>query len=63
MKDGRPWVGDQVYDEDADREGIVSDVQGGSVYILRSVYGHDQWQNLNGDRLKITVSLQDRVRF
>ncbi|MGW3735743.1 hypothetical protein [Streptomyces sp. NPDC005148] len=63
MRDGRPWVGDQVHDEDADREGIVTDVQGGTVYVLRSVHGHDQWQNRNGDHLTITVPLQDRVRF
>lgn len=63
MRDDRPWVGDQVHDEDADREGIVTDVQRGTVYILRALHGPDQWENRNGDHLKITVPLRDRLRF
>lgn len=32
-------MGDQVYDPEADREGIVTDVQRGSVFILRLLHG------------------------
>lgn len=58
-----PWVGDQVRDEDARREGIVTDVQWGTVYILRAVNGPDQWQNRNGGQLTVTVPLRDRAEF
>ncbi|WP_199821138.1 hypothetical protein [Streptomyces fulvoviolaceus] len=39
MTEERPrvWVGDQVHDANADREGIVTDVKGGT-YVLRPVY-------------------------
>ena len=29
MKDGKAWVGDQVRDEAAERDAIVTDVRGG----------------------------------
>ncbi|XVV32776.1 hypothetical protein ACQPXT_00010 (plasmid) [Streptomyces sp. CA-100214] len=32
-----PWVGDQVYDEVAGKEGVITDVKG-RTYILREVY-------------------------
>jgi hypothetical protein len=32
-KNGKPWIGDQVHDEEAQRDGIITDVRAG-VYVL-----------------------------
>lgn len=34
-----PWVGDQVYDANADKEGVITDVKNGT-YILRPINHH-----------------------
>ncbi|MFD3948023.1 hypothetical protein [Streptomyces sp. NPDC058579] len=39
MKDGKPWVGDQVRDEATNRKAIVTDVRAGSFYVLRPIAG------------------------
>ncbi|WP_405815582.1 hypothetical protein OG241_13680 [Streptomyces sp. NBC_01390] len=55
MTDGKAWIGDEVYDEDAGRTGIITDVRSG-VYILRPVSGGGaEWTSDNSDRLTIKV--------
>jgi hypothetical protein len=57
VKNGSAWVGDQVFDEDAEREGIITDVSSG-VYVLRPVAGGGpEWTNSERDRLRVTVPL------
>jgi hypothetical protein len=60
-QEGTPWVGDQVRDEDADRDGIITDVRGG-IYVLRPIYGLGEWTNENADRLTVTVPRQEPRR-
>ncbi|TJZ94433.1 hypothetical protein [Actinacidiphila oryziradicis] len=55
-----PWVGDQVHDEDAGREAIVTNVINGT-YYLRPLVGGGQWENENPERLRITVPRRDRT--
>ncbi|QHA04618.1 hypothetical protein GQF42_16135 [Streptomyces broussonetiae] len=56
-----PWVGDQVHDEDAGREGVVTDVQGGT-YILRPLAGGGgEWASTTPKRLRVTVPRSRRV--
>ncbi|MFJ4337910.1 hypothetical protein [Streptomyces sp. NPDC088915] len=55
MKDGKPWVGDQVRDEATGRKAIVTDVREGSVYILRPVAGGGAfWEAEDPGRLTVT---------
>lgn len=62
MRDGTAWVGDEVFDEDAQRTGIVHDVKSG-VYELRpTVGGGPHWSNSNPDRLTVTVPREQRVQ-
>ncbi|WP_405459666.1 hypothetical protein OG786_20855 [Streptomyces sp. NBC_00101] len=63
MRNGKPWVGDQVRDEEAGRDGVITDVQGGTVYVLRALRGPDQWKSRRGDRLTVVVPLQDQIEF
>ncbi|MGW1540414.1 hypothetical protein ACWCPM_09235 [Streptomyces sp. NPDC002309] len=57
-----PWVGDQVYDSNADKEGVITDVRNGT-YILRPVHTWArQWTAPSADVLVITVPREDRVR-
>ncbi|MFJ3497754.1 hypothetical protein ACIPPJ_29770 [Streptomyces sp. NPDC086091] len=64
MGEERPkaWVGDQVWDEDAGKEGVVTDVRGG-VYVLRELYTWAlTWTAPGGDRLRVTVPRLERLR-
>ncbi|MGW3153985.1 hypothetical protein [Streptomyces sp. NPDC001089] len=55
-------MGDQVWDEDADKEGIVSDVKG-ETFVLREVWTWAlTWTAPSNDRLRITVPREERVR-
>lgn len=57
MRDGKAWVGDEIFDEDTQRAGIVTDVSGG-VYVLRPTAGGGvEWTSNNSDRVTITVPL------
>ncbi|MEU6635690.1 hypothetical protein [Streptomyces rochei] len=57
-----PWVGDQVYDADAGKEGIVSDVKSGT-YILREVYSWAlTWTAQDPEKLSVTVPREERVK-
>ncbi|MFJ4517439.1 hypothetical protein [Streptomyces sp. NPDC088816] len=65
MSEEKPkaWVGDQVYDADTDREGIVSDVQRDGTYLLREVWAWAlTWTAPNAEKLTVTVPRQERVK-
>jgi hypothetical protein len=57
------WVGDQVYDGNAGKEGIVTDVKGGA-YILRPVRPHwgETWTAANAEKLTVTVPRLERIK-
>ncbi|MER8033389.1 hypothetical protein ABTZ78_30985 [Streptomyces bauhiniae] len=52
------WVGDLVHDEDADRRGIVTDVRGGTLWVLRPEYGTGQWTSESPERLTLLEARQ-----
>ncbi|WP_037803058.1 hypothetical protein [Streptomyces sp. NRRL F-5135] len=58
MKNGAPWVGDQVRDEATGRTAIITDVQSGR-YVLRALHGVCQWTALEAARLTVTEPLPD----
>lgn len=45
------WVGDLVHDEDTGRRGIVTDVRGGSTWVLRPEFGTGRWTSRAPERL------------
>ncbi|MGV9318423.1 hypothetical protein [Streptomyces sp. NPDC003660] len=53
--EGMAWVGDLVHDEDAGRRGIVTDVRGGSMWVLRPEFGTGQWTSLTPGRLTVLM--------
>ncbi|MGC5565354.1 hypothetical protein ACPYPG_21300 [Streptomyces sp. FR-108] len=53
MKDGKPWIGDEVFDEDAKRIGIITDFNAG-MYVMHPTCGPStEWTNPDGDRLTV----------
>lgn len=60
MRGGKPWVGDHVHDEETGREAIVTDVRGGTVYVLRALHGPDLWKRRNGNRLTVVVPREEQ---
>lgn len=63
MTEERPrvWVGDQVWDDDAGREGIVTDVQGG-MYIIGPVYmWAATWTATGDEKLEVVLSREERA--
>lgn len=55
MKDGRAWVGDQVYDHAAGKGAIVTDVQDGT-YLLRPLSGGGRaWSVSSDENLSVSV--------
>ncbi|MFF8781238.1 hypothetical protein ACF07W_28525 [Streptomyces sp. NPDC015140] len=57
-----PWVGDQVYDEVAGKEGVITDVKG-RTYILREVYSWAlTWTSHDAKTLRVTVPRQKRIK-
>ncbi|MER6853474.1 hypothetical protein AB0A81_40395 [Streptomyces flaveolus] len=62
-EEARPWVGDQVYDANAGKEGIVNDVRSDGTYILREVYSWAlTWTTPDAERLSVTVPRHERVK-
>jgi hypothetical protein len=65
MSEGKPWVGDLIHDEDADRNGIVTDVRGGALWVLRPEHGGGgEWTSEHPDRLTVVVpheEMRDRL--
>ncbi|MEU2155212.1 hypothetical protein ABZ532_09335 [Streptomyces sp. NPDC019396] len=57
----KPWVGDVVHDEEADRRGVVTDVRGGAVWVLRPEYGLEQWTSERPEQLTV-VTPREQVR-
>ncbi|MFJ1600212.1 hypothetical protein [Streptomyces sp. NPDC088261] len=58
MKDGKAWVGDQVHDGATDRKAIVTDVQQGTTYILRPIWGGGgNWVAEDAEKLTVTEPL------
>ena len=56
------WVGDQVYDADADKEGIVHDVKRDGTYLLRDVWSWAiTWTAPNAEKLTVTIPRRERV--
>ncbi|MEV6088873.1 hypothetical protein AB0N39_02120 [Streptomyces cellulosae] len=58
MSGRSPWVGDLIHDEDTERRGIVTDVQGGAVWVLRPEAGPGLWTSEHPDRLTVLESRQ-----
>ncbi|MGW1605000.1 hypothetical protein [Streptomyces eurythermus] len=58
----RAWVGDLIHDDDADRHGIVTDVYGGSTWVLRPERGPDQWTSQQPHRLRVIKTREERLR-
>ncbi|MGC4996811.1 hypothetical protein [Streptomyces sp. DT195] len=54
-------MGDLVHDEDAGRRGIVTDVQGEVVWVLRPEFGTGQWSSREPDRLTVLMP-RERMR-
>lgn len=62
-RDRKPWVGDQVHDEDADREAIITDVRRKEGYILRPLHGGVEWTAPTSERLTVTAPQAERDSF
>ncbi|MEU6179643.1 hypothetical protein [Streptomyces coeruleorubidus] len=59
----KAWVGDQVYDADAGKEGIVSDVKRDGTYILRAVDSFAlRWKAPSAEKLTVTEPRLERVK-
>ncbi|MFH8791268.1 hypothetical protein [Streptomyces sp. NPDC017941] len=58
MSERSPWVGDLIHDEDADRRGIVTDVRGGAVWVLRPEAGPGLWTSEHPEPLTVVESRQ-----
>lgn len=59
MTGRRPWVGDLVRDRDADRLGIVTDVRGGALWVLRPERGGGRWTSDRPDRLAVVTPREE----
>ncbi|MEV7867503.1 hypothetical protein AB0P17_15680 [Streptomyces sp. NPDC088124] len=58
MRDGKVWVGDQIHDKAADRDGIVTDVRSGT-YVLRPLHGGPEWTAETATELTVVVPLDE----
>ncbi|MEU6083764.1 hypothetical protein [Streptomyces sp. NPDC047108] len=56
-----PWVGDLIHDRDAGRRGIVTDVRGGALWVLRPESGPGRWTSPQPDHL-VLVTPRARMR-
>lgn len=55
-----PWVGDQVHDDRAGRDAIVTDVRDGT-YVLRPLHGSGaRWTSDDPARLTVVVPRDQR---
>jgi len=64
MTEERPRVGigDQVWDDDAGREGIVTDMQGGT-YVIGPVYmWAATWTAPSDEKLEVVLSREERLK-
>lgn len=51
----KPWVGDLIHDEIAGRRGVVTDVRGGAVWVLRPESGPGRWTSRQPERLTVVT--------
>ncbi|MFF9806641.1 hypothetical protein ACF1G5_16170 [Streptomyces coeruleorubidus] len=56
----RPWVGDLIHDEITDRSGVVTDVRGGAVRVLRPESGPGYWTSRQPERLTVVTPREER---
>ncbi|UPZ28152.1 hypothetical protein MUK60_10185 [Streptomyces sp. LRE541] len=56
----KPWVGDLIHDEEADRRGVVTDVRGGTVWVLRPETGAGEWTSEHPERLAVVTPRERR---
>ncbi|MET9778493.1 hypothetical protein ABZ023_30315 [Streptomyces sp. NPDC006367] len=57
-----PWVGDQVHDAEAGKEGVVTDVRNGT-YILREVHSWSLlWTVPDAERLTVVMTREERIK-
>lgn len=63
MTGREPWVGDQVHDGHANREGVITDVKKGT-YVLRPLgrYSGGTWPASDPAQLTVTVPREERLR-
>nr|WSY55856.1 hypothetical protein OG999_40790 [Streptomyces sp. NBC_00886] len=60
-KRSRVWVGDQVYDADADRDGIVTDVTSDGTYVLGPIHMWTAtWTAPSDEKLEVALSREER---
>ncbi|MEU6484958.1 hypothetical protein [Streptomyces sp. NPDC046887] len=63
MKDGKVWVGDEVYDEATGSAAMVTDVRERRrerVYVLRPLFGPMvTWSTTDAERLALVRSRED----
>ncbi|MFJ6631991.1 hypothetical protein ACIQMR_11430 [Streptomyces sp. NPDC091376] len=55
----KPWVGDLIHDTDANRRGVVTDVRGGAVWVLRPESGPGQWTSRQPERLTVVTPREE----
>ncbi|MFC9431087.1 hypothetical protein [Streptomyces sp. NPDC056987] len=58
MKDGKPWVGDEVHDAGTGRNGVLTDVRSG-IYVLRPLHGGPEWTSETDAELTVVVPLDE----
>lgn len=58
MKDGKAWVGDEVRDEEAGRDAMVTDVSGGIYYLRPLSGGGAEWPQNDPKKLTVLVPLE-----
>ncbi|MBV7651626.1 hypothetical protein C0Q64_04460 [Streptomyces albidoflavus] len=61
MSGRTPWVGDLVHDEEAGRRGIVTDVRGGTVWVVRPEYGVERWTSERPERLTLLTPREEML--
>ncbi|MFF8456980.1 hypothetical protein ACF06T_20865 [Streptomyces albidoflavus] len=61
MSGRTPWVGDLVHDEEAGRRRIVTDVRGGTVWVVRPEYGVERWTSERPERLTLLTPREEML--
>ncbi|WP_346137890.1 hypothetical protein [Streptomyces coeruleofuscus] len=54
-------MGDLIHDETTDRRGVVTDVRGGAVWVLRPESGAGQWTSRQPGRLRVLKPREERL--
>ncbi|MEU6028043.1 hypothetical protein ABZ825_13615 [Streptomyces tauricus] len=56
----KPWVGDLIHDEEANRRGVVTDVRSAGVWVLRPEAGGREWTSEHPERLTVVTPRERR---